>query len=167
MANPTSNLTPARGAWQFSLRSLLALTAACCLLLGWKADAALKQKQAAAAIIARSGRIAYGNDAQGRSPSVDVAAQWLGRDFVEDVTAVYWAGAAIEDRDLENLRHFPRLSTVSLASTPVTDEGLQRLAACPRLEFVDLRFTQVTAGGVERLRQSLPRAKVLRLNDAE
>ena len=91
----------------------------------------------------------------------------LGRDFFEDVTAVYWAGAAIGDQDLENLRHFPRLSTVSLASTSITDEGLTPLAACRRLEFVDLRFTQVTVAGIEGLRQALPRAKVLRLNDAE
>ena len=167
MANQTSNLTSARGAWQFSLRSLLALTAACCLLLGWKADGAFRQQRAAAAILARGGRVAYGNDAEPRSLTVEAAVRWLGRDFVEHVTAVYWAGSAIEDQDLENLRHFPRLSTVSLTSTPVTDEGLQRLAECPRLEFVDLRFTQVTAVGVERLRQSLPRAKVLRLNDAE
>ena len=167
MANEKTSLTPCKRRVQFSLRTLLALAAVCSLSLGWQADRAFRQKRAATAVVARGGRVAYGVEVNSRSPRIDAAMRWLGRDFFEDVTAVYWAGAAIDDKDLENLRHFRRLSTVSLASTPITDEGLKLLAACPQLDFVDLRFTQITAAGIEGLRLALPRAKVLRLSDAE
>jgi hypothetical protein len=143
--------------------------AACCLALGWEADAAFRQRQAVAAIVERGGRVGYGQDGLARGDFSKAVCEriGLGRDFVDSVSSVYWAGASIEDADLERLRQLPRISTVCLASTPITDKGLKQLAACTRLELVDVRFTRVTDAGVERLRRALPKAKILQWNDGE
>lgn len=168
MANQEVTLKKPKFAAQFRLRTLLALIAACCLALGWKAEAAFRQRQAVAAIVARGGRVGYEQDGKSRG-NLSRAFLNLGvnRDFFDRVSSVYWAGATINDADLEPLQHLPRLATVCLASTPISDDGLERLAACPRLELVDVRFTQVTDAGVERLRRALPKAKILQWNDGE
>jgi hypothetical protein len=168
MANEETSLKKPRSVGQFRLRTLLGLMAACCLALGWKAEAAFRQQQAVAAIVARGGRVGYEQDGQSRGNLSRAIMGWgVSRDFFDRVSSVYWAGAALEDADLEPLKRLPRLSTVCLASTRISDDGLERLAACPRLELVDVRFTQVTRAGVERLRQKLPKAKVLQWNDGE
>ena len=168
MANKATNLKPPRFVGQFRLRTLLGLMAAGCLALGWKADAAFRQQQAVAAIVARGGRVGYEQEGQSRGKASRAIMGWgVSRDFFDRVTSVYWAGAPLDDADLALLKRLPRLSTVCLASTPISNVGLERLAACPRLELVDVRFTQVTDAGVERLRQKLPQAKVLQWNDGE
>lgn len=168
MANEAASLTKPRFVAQFRLRTLLGVMVACCLALGWKAEAAFRQRQAVAAIVARGGRVGYEQDGQSRGNLSRAIIGWgVSRDFFDQVSSVYWAGAPLEDTDLGLLQRLPRLSTVCLASTPISDEGLERLAACPRLELVDVRFTQVTDAGVERLRQKLPQAKVLQWNDGE
>lgn len=154
---------------QFSLRALFTATALACTVLGVQTDRAYRQKRAVAAVVERGGRVGYEQDGQSRrnlsAPVVRLLR--LGRDFSEHVSSVYWAGAPLKDADLDALRHFPRLSTLSLASTPITDDGLKRLARCRRLELVDVRFTQVSEAGVVALRRALPGAKILWQNDAE
>lgn len=168
MANEAASLKQPRFIGQFRLQTLLGVMAACCVALGWKAEAAFRQRQAVAAIVARGGRVGYEQDRQSRGNLSRVFMRWgVSRDFFDRVSNVYWAGASLEDADLEPLQLLPRLSTVCLASTPICDEGLERLAACSRLELVDVRFTQVTAAGVERLRRKLPKAKILQWNDGE
>jgi hypothetical protein len=154
---------------QFRLRTLLAAVTIACLALGIKSDQAYRQHQAAAAVVAAGGRVGYVQDGQSHGDlSTPVARRMgLGRDFLDHVSSVYWAGAPIKDADLDILRNFPRLSTLSLVSSPITDDGLKRLAACPRLELVDVRFTRVTEEGVGDLRRALPRAKILWLSDVE
>jgi len=168
MANEATSLKQPRFIGQFRLRTLLGVMAACCVALGWKAEAAFRQQQAVAAIVVRGGRVGYEQDGQSRGNLSRAIMGWgVSRDFFDRVSSVYWAGAPLDDADLEPLKRLPQLSTVCLASTPISDDGLERLAACPRLELVDVRFTQVTEAGVERLRRALPNAKILQWNDGE
>ncbi len=148
---------------QFGLRTLLIAVTAVCLALGIVCDRAYRQKRAVDAIVARGGRVSY------REAGVWLTLDrpWLGRDFFQPVTKVFWAGAAIEDEDLACVRALPGLEMLTLASTPVTDAGLRHLESLHAAALIDLRFTQVTDGGAARLRRVLPQAKILLRSDIE
>ncbi|HVX63582.1 MAG TPA: hypothetical protein VHC19_23370 [Pirellulales bacterium] len=148
---------------RFGLRTLLIAVTAVCLALGMVCDRAYRQKRAVDDILASGGRVSY-REAGGW---LTLDRLWLGRDFFQPVTKVFWAGAAIEDDDLACIRALPGLDMLSLASTPVTDAGLMHLESLHAAVLIDLRFTQVTDNGVARLRRELPQAKILLHNDVE
>jgi hypothetical protein len=148
---------------RFRLRTLLIMIGIGCLALGFAADQGYRQQQAVDAINARGGRVDYRAGASWSRPWQ----KWLGRDFFEPVSMVFWAGAPIVDDDLVCLRALPRLQTLTLTSTSITDAGLQHLEGLREAMLIDLRFTQVTGQGANRLRDKLPNAKILLLSDVD
>jgi Leucine Rich repeat len=100
------------------------------------------------------------------------------------VTRIDFFGTQIEDGDLEVLRSFPdlqslslsgtkvtdaglahllglaKLRTLSLGFTDITDRGLITLAKLPELQDLDLLRTKVTSGGIAELQKTLPRLSV-------
>ena len=148
---------------RFRLRTLLIMIGIGCLVLGFAADRGYRQKQAVDAIIARGGRVDYRAGASWFRPWQ----KWLGRDFFEPVSMVFWAGAPIADDDLVCLRALPRLQTLTLTSTSITDAGLQHLEGLRGARLIDLRFTRVSDQGASRLREKLPDAKILLHSDVD
>jgi hypothetical protein len=150
---------------KYSLRTLLLAMTALVLGLGWEAERIHRQRAAKDIIYRANGAVEY-EDAF--SPTVTKHLwSWLGRDAVENVTAVYFGGTSVSDDDLACLRHLPRLRVLVLTSSTVSDAGLPHLYNLPNLETVDLRFTAVTELGVEQLRRALPQAKILSKSDID
>jgi internalin A len=63
---------------------------------------------------------------------------------------------------LDPVRHFTRLRSLSLASTPIADAALAELKGLDQLETLDLSGTRVTDAGLEHLR-GLKKLRTLRV----
>lgn len=151
---------------QFSMRSLLLLVTAIVLALGYRAERAHRQHDAALVVERLHGSLRYSDELSG-SPVRRWLSDWLGRDMVAKVEAVYLGGSGVRDADLACLEKLPELRELVLTSTAVGDRGLEGMSRLRRLESLDLRFTQVSDAGVNKLRRALPQALILSKSDIE
>lgn len=160
---------------RFSLRTLLLFTTILVVWLGYQAEQIHRQQAAVAAIQHLHGSVRYDgrfqDDADVANPSRSKLrrwlAQWLGRDAIANIDAVYLGGTEVRDADLICLKKLPRLRLVVLTSTPITDAGLVHLRNLTDLETLDLRFTAVSDAGVAKLRRALPLATIHSKSDIE
>jgi hypothetical protein len=180
-----------RHRFRFGLRTLfIAVTILCCWL-GWKVNAARKQREAVAAI----GRYGSGGlrhllyDYQDspnfkRPQEPHWLADQIGVDFVHDVVSV---GAADVTREVfPHLANLPKLHYLSIASADfgdedcdfligltnlkhlnieakaLTDAGLSKLCTLQKLEFLSLDYCQISDAGWAHLKE-LPHLKTLYL----
>ncbi|MGH7137606.1 MAG: hypothetical protein ACREHD_17810, partial [Pirellulales bacterium] len=150
---------------RYSLRTLLVATTALVVWLGWQAERMHRQREANAVIDRAGGMVRY-EDAFSW-PVTKQLSTCLGRDAVQNVTAVYFGGTSATDDDLACLRMLPRLREVVLTSSAVTDAGLPHLHGLRDLETIDLRFTAVSESGIAALRRALPQARILSKSDLE
>jgi hypothetical protein len=151
---------------RFSLRTLLLVITVLFLWLGYMADQIHRQRAAVETIERLHGALRY-DDALSESPVPHWLADWLGRDAIANVDAVYLGGTAVNDDDLTCLKNLPKLRTLVLTSSPITDAGLLHLCHLTSLETIDLRFTSVTDAGIANLRRVLCDAKILSKSDIE
>jgi hypothetical protein len=125
-----------------------------------------RQRAAVAAIEKLGGAVEYEGSSMYGGPERWLT-NWLGRDALDSVKAVYLSGTRAGNADLACILALPRVKTIGLASTGITDAGLPYLRTAPRLIHVDLRFTAVSPAAAAALRRALPEAKVLSRSDVE
>jgi hypothetical protein len=77
------------------------------------------------------------------------------------VVGISFRGLPITDSDLADMKDFPSLTRLDLASTRISDAGLRHLAACKSLQMCILTGTRVTPAGKEELQKALPRLQIV------
>ena len=75
----------------------------------------------------------------------------LGDDFFGNVHTVFLRGEYITDADVERLKEFKALRSLSLHGAQVTDAGLESLAGLTQLTELMLDGTRISDAGLERL----------------
>lgn len=154
---------PRRRRFQFSLRTLLLLTAVLGLFFGWLGKT-LRRVQHQRRIVARIGRaggsVYYDYQLAGEHidakapPGPKLVRMVLGEDVFAHVEAVQFEERDTKDRDLTVLKELPELKDVSVWGPSVTDAGLAHVAAIPKLRGLALTDTRVTADGLRQLSQA-------------
>jgi hypothetical protein len=145
---------------QFTLRTLLAVTAVVALAMGW-VHAARSQRQAREALVLSNPAavVLYGNQVDGDGKltlnAPPTSPQWLrsrvGIDYLSSVAGVELFYAT--DADVECLLRLPALRRLSLdRSIDLTDAGLARLAQLKHLKRLALNEAdQITDDGLQSL----------------
>lgn len=162
--------------FQFSLRGLLAAITIFGVWLGWKLNAAHRQREAVLAILKAGGTVSYDYQME-RSPiypddfsvhwdTRSPTPQWLqrlvGDDFFHDVIEAKLEGHAIPQSDFEKLAYLPRLWHLSLNETKIVpdqpgsvrqiqDSDLVVLAQLSQMRLLELRKTGVNGSGLSSL----------------
>jgi hypothetical protein len=145
---------------RFSIRSLLAVVAVVCLLLGWWSSSAMKQARAAAAITSLGGNVTY--DYQSRTgvfirnatPSGPIwLRSLLGRDWFDTVHGVGLPGQRkVFDGDIASeLLGLPHTRSLQLDMTRVGDRTLKSVRRMSKLIHLSLFATQITDDGLPNL----------------
>jgi hypothetical protein len=151
---------------QFSLRSLLLVTLAASLPLGWigfRVRERAKQAHAVAALKEHGASVAsrYGNvlrvDFWYRSRFDPTALAQLKN--LPRLESLFLRNMPVTDQDLRYLEHL-ELKHLGLTNTDVTDAGLNWLATLSELRFLDVQGTAVTPQGVQTLTRAIPQLYV-------
>jgi hypothetical protein len=162
--------------WQFSLRAMLLLMSVAAVWLGVVTHRAREQKQAVEAIRSAGGEayceheIRLGNEKAGLPPSAHERfapaprwlRNWLGDDYVADVTSVYFAIAT--DADMKHVGRLTHLKHLDLSQArALSDSGIAHIARLEHLEELKLDNTGITDGALAYL-GGLTRLRHLRLS---
>jgi hypothetical protein len=141
-----------RRRFRFSLRMLLAVMTMLCIWLGFKVNAARRQREAVDAIVKAGGSVVYDFQRPANIVGVPVAteppgARWLrrllGDEYFEDVIGVGFSGVKKPTIDvLQQLGRLPKLETVNLSDTQVDEEGLRQFVRIGSLRTLQLEFCQ-------------------------
>jgi hypothetical protein len=75
------------------------------------------------------------------------------------------SGANLGDADIDALRPFAALETLSLMDNPLTDASFEVLDGLDGLRELDIRGTRLTAHAAVRMRRAHPSLRVLRFDD--
>jgi hypothetical protein len=145
---------------RFSIRSLLAVVAAVCLLLGCWSSSAMKQARATAAITTLGGNVTY--DYQSRTGifngnAIPSGPIWLrsllGRDWFDTVYGVGLPGQRmVSDDDIASeLLGLPHTRSLQLDMTHVGDRTLASVRRMSGLIHLSLFGTQITDEGLPNL----------------
>ena len=157
---PPPNKPPRRKRrwFQYSLRTLLILTALVAVWMAWWSHNARQQRDAVAALEKDNVIVHYVEDKNVLWPGwlVDL----LGRDYFGTVRDVELYGKKLNARDIEHLKSLPSLETLNLTISPISDKDLEGLYGLSQLRELKLFYTQVTDAGVERLQKALPNCKI-------
>lgn len=71
--------------------------------------------------------------------------------FKSHISSVWARETGIQDGDMLNLGHLPRLNGAELGYTELTDRGIARICDYPNLEYVFLWGTRITDRTIETL----------------
>jgi hypothetical protein len=91
--------------------------------------------------------------------------QVLGDAVTERAVYVHLNDARVDDDWLANLQGLKHVEMISIASPNVTDHGLQHLKSMRNLTRLNLVGTKVTSEGVQMLRESLPKLRLVEIDD--
>jgi hypothetical protein len=165
-----------RRRFQFSIRSLLALTVAVALPCSWLAvemKEARKQHDALQAIEKSRGFVVYDYQVDSAGREIPAAKPptpaWLrgplGDDFFQSVAA--FSSCDFTDAGMAHLDGLTQLQTLRiLDGTQVTDAGMEHLDGLTQLQTLSLDYTQITDAGMQHL-EGLTRLKELSLTGTQ
>ncbi len=139
-----------RWRFQFSVRSLLALTLIIAVPCSWIAERirqVRREKEIVAAIEKLGGGVKWVTYDNG----LPVLWGLLGDDL-SHVNLVMLRESQVTDSDLDDLKELDRLEALVLGKTRITNAGLGRLKSLSQLKGLQLGGTQVTDAGLENLR---------------
>jgi hypothetical protein len=158
--------------FRFSLRMLLLVVTVLCVWLGFKVNAARRQKEAVEAILRAGGNVDYDFQALPDLPSGAIAfhqggepwePQWLlallGPDFFHNVISVSLEGSVISRDELTQLSSLSKLRLLNLGAVkvrdsdsdplrPIMDGDLLTLRSFPMLVVLALDRAQITNAGM-------------------
>lgn len=189
--SPPDTAQPARRRFRYSLRTLLLIMVAVCVVMGWftaRMKEARRQQAAVATIVSLSGLVIYDDqpDDLAAAPTPSPVPAWLrnllGDDFfrtavhvvafndatmeavpeLPEIRRLDFVGSPATDAGLLHARALSRLEELNLSDTQITDAGLEHLKGLPRLRQLCLRGTSVTDKGVKGLQQALPNCEIER-----
>lgn len=145
---------------QFGLKTLLLIvpvTAIPCAWLAREVSRAREQRAISQWVQAeRRGRVSYDDMENMFDPKPpwrrpEWMADWLGRDFFDDVLAVEFRVA--NDADVEKLKPLSQLRYVSLQKTQVSDVALEHLKGFNELKGIGFDGTSITDNGLVHLKR--------------
>jgi hypothetical protein len=160
--------------WQFSIATMLILTAIAAVVLGLWSDAARRQQQAIQWIKDHGGGCSYRWEVPTKPndkltpPGPEWLRERLGIDYLDYVQEAY-VGEPISDEELARLvKDLPRLKSLGIEAENVTDEGLATLAkGLPQLEMLGIQPAErITDEGLAALARYAPQLLHLQLGDA-
>lgn len=151
--------------FQYSLRTLLALTAVPAIWIGVEAKHARDVKAAVAFVENLGGNVWYDWQEDPRNPGMPdprkymsgevPAPKWLraliGDECFVEIEGVNLGGRRASDDDMRRLANLTKLKYLSLEMTDVTDEGLEHLRGLTSLGTLFIDITDVTDAGLECL----------------
>ena len=172
--------------FQYSIRSLLVLTAAIAVPCGWFSAEFRKARDQRSAVRAlESAKFGVWYDFQtepsGKHPphppppgpawlrraiGDDLFEKLLGKDFFADVVAVRSFNYAAADADVQQVAGFARLRTLTLARTQITDAAMTCLDGLGELRELDLRLDDITDAGLAHVAR-LTRLECLHLGSTQ
>jgi len=153
-----TTLKPKRRWMQISLRTLLVLFTALCVVLSLWVVPAERQRRAVETIRALGGNISYG-----KVPSETFLGRWR-QAYLEEVKIVDLDATPVTDAGLAHLlRGLTSLEGLVLTNTGVTDAGLAHVQGLTGLRVLGLYKTQVTDAGLRHV-QGLTGLQTLRLD---
>ena len=134
---------------QFRLRSMLILMTVTAVGLAVYRGYAVpyrQQHEAGKALVAKGATLQW----RPLQPAwlVKVLSLAIDEVVLQDCVAVHGEYSQIDDKDMPNLRHMPRLERLYLAGTKVTDEGLRHVEGLEHLTRLSLWGTQITDEGL-------------------
>lgn len=143
--------------WQFSLATMLILTAIAAVVLGLWTDSARRQKRAVLWIEEQGGFCGYSYQMKPPfnlpPPGPAWLRDWLGIDYLDYVQSAHLEDESVTDADLARLaKDLPRLTRLQIAYAPkVTDAGLAQLESFQELESLGLDCPQMTDAAMAHL----------------
>jgi hypothetical protein len=148
--NTTSATPPKRRWFRYSMRTLLLVTTALCIWLGFKVEAARKQREAVAAIKKVGGYVDYDYDKKPHH-----LANYCGVDLLHSVISVRVFSKPDSPQELRellpHLSHLPRLRKLSIINGRFRDVDLQHIAGLTELKSLELYSNAITGEGFKHL----------------
>lgn len=157
-------LRPKRRWMQFGTRSMLVLTTACGISLGWRVNEVRRERDALAFVESLGGMVCFDYQCDfdqdenlrvvdpGREPP---RSSWLrsafGEEYFRHIVVIFVGGANVTDKDLERFTGLSGLVSLDLPRSKVTDAGVASLARMRQLQMLNLNETQVTDAGLVHL----------------
>lgn len=140
--------------FQFSLRTLLIVTAIFAALFAWWSHKARQQREMVKAISRSGGDVQYDFHRSAAKGPVNWP-QWivdmLGVDYFASVWRISLIGPEFTDANLEPLDRDTAFQELLLSHSQITDSGLQRLHGSQALQSLSLESTRVGDDGLKRI----------------
>lgn len=166
---------PKRRWMQFGTRSMLALTTACGVLLGWRVNEVRREREALTYVESLGGMACFDYqcdfDQEENLRVVDPGRQpprssWLrsmiGDEYFRHIAVIFVGGVNVTDKDLVRFTGLSGLVSLELPKSKVTDAGVASLAGMRQLQMLNLHDMQVTDAGLAHL-EGLRRLRALGL----
>ena len=154
----SQNRRHARFTPTYSLRTLLLLILAACVLLGWISAYSARDRLAIAELAKQDGHVLYDYRPPNSWRSSPHLIRFLrGTNFGEGVVSgVHQIGfnptIRVTDDGLKHIAEFPETKILSLAEANITDEAMVYLARMRELRMLYLCRTNISDSGLEHLR---------------
>ena len=157
--NECSHSKRKRRRYQFSLRTLLALTTLFAVFCSWYAyemRKAAKRRMAIAEIIRLDGKVVYYRDNSlprwGKPPEWY---SWLrklhGDEYLGNAVVVFLFGEDVTDDALVHVKGLTSVEKLDLGGPRITDAGLVHIRGMTHVRSLDLSNTQITGAGLVHL----------------
>ncbi|MCE9552181.1 MAG: hypothetical protein K8T91_02250 [Planctomycetes bacterium] len=158
--------TPKHRRVQYSMRTLLLLTAGFAVWFAWYSHEATQQKEAVARITKLGGEVAYDFQAEGikqpRHWPVGIVDS-LGIDYFASVERLSLFKPNITDTELKHIKVLTKLKGLEIIGQDITDDGLKNLKGLRELTLLSLYLSNITDTGLENVK-GLTALRVLHVN---
>jgi hypothetical protein len=164
MANLLSKLKPKRRWVQFSMRTVLVLTTACGILLGWRANDVRRERDALALVESLGGYATFDYqcdfdkdelrvvDPGREAPRNSWLMSMVGEEYFRHIACIFFRDTSVTDKDLKRITGLAGLVSLDLPECKVTVAELTSLARMRQLQMLNLSDTQVTNAGLVHLK---------------
>jgi hypothetical protein len=149
--------------FQFSLRSLLiitALVAISCGVLGSKIERKRREREAVKAIEMRAGYVAYDFEVAGLKEPFGPSwlRELLGENFFSEITLAQLNNVGDDEiaEYADTIKGFPKLKELRLCAPGLSDSGLIYLSPLTQLESLVFDESHVSDAGIAELQKALP-----------